>query len=222
MEEVVYQFLLQTADYPRSAVVTDTSVLFPDAESRPAYAIVDPETAEPLAVIHVVGGVDASGLYAASAAADTDAKSLSPSLTQGYVVRVDFKGRTDSEKVQFYQAKDKGELYPLTAANFPDLDTLRVNAKLNSPNRGRSHATPAANSANYSPVSDEALLGLQEKPSAEVAQANKKKRAGLWLGLLLILLAIVDVALTFVVGEPMLGVTHALLIVGAVLAFILS
>ena len=220
MEEVVYQFLLQTAGYPRASVVSDTSVLYPESESRPAYAIVDPETAEPLAIIHVVGGVDASGLYAASADADANAKSLRPA-TRGYVVRVDFKGRTDKEKIQFYQAKDKGELYPLSAATFPDLDTLRVNAKLSAPKSAKISRVATA-PIDQSPMSDEALLGLEEKPDAAASKAIKTKRAGLWLGILLILLAIADVALTRLTGEPLLQVSQVLLIVGAVLAFVLS
>jgi len=132
VEELVYQFLLQTAHYPRASIVSDTTMLFQNADTHPTFVVVDPENAKPLAAIHVVGPVNADGLYAASAAANQNARSLKPAVAQGFVVRIDFKGRTESEKVQFYCAKDKGELYPLTAASFPDLDSLRVYAKLNS------------------------------------------------------------------------------------------
>lgn len=243
MEEVVYQFLLQTAGYPRAAIVSDTSVLFPDSDNRPAYVVVDPDNAQPLAVVHVIGAVDAAGLYAESAAADANKKALLPSPVQGFVVRIDFKGRTDREKIQFYRAKDKGELYPLTASNFPDLGSLRVAAKLRNPQASDTksasnvHVLPTAHSAAVNssprlsaaefaklPYEEREILQAREDFVAPVAEpASVKKGWGrIWLGLVLILLAVADAVASKVLGQPLLELTQVLLIVGGVLAFVLG
>ena len=247
MEEVVYQFLLQTAGYPRAAILSDTSVLFPDTDTSPAYVIVDPDTAQALAVVHVVGAVDASGLYAESSSADINKKMLRPAFVQGFVVRIDFKGKSDSEKIQFYRAKDKGELYPLTASNFPDLDSLRVSAKLrqaqvNGANAETAyadnvHVLPTAHTANANasprftaeefaklPDEEREILQAREDFVAPVADAktSKTSRTAMLLGLLLIVLAIADAVASKLLGQPLLQLTHVLLIVGAVFVFVLS
>lgn len=243
MEEVVYQFLLQTAGYPRAAIVSDTSVLFPDTDNRPAYVVVDPDNAQPLAVVHVVGAVDAAGLYAESATADTNKKALQPAAVQGFVVRIDFKGKTDREKIQFYRAKEKGELYPLTASNFPDLGSLRVAAKLRNPKVAVSNSTSnvhvlptahasAAKSSPQLSAAEFAKLPYEEReilqgredfvPPVDDPKTTKKGRGHIWLGLLLIVLAVADAAASKLLGQPFLELTHVLLIVGAVLAFVLG
>jgi len=236
VEEVVYQFLLQTAGYPRASVISDATILFPDSDERPSFIIVDPVSALPLAVIHVVGAVDASGLYAASSAAETNAKNLKPAIVEGYVVRIDFKGKTDSEKVQFYRCKDKGDLYPMSASTFPDLDSLRVHSKLGAPHQGGVgvigghvtgiHSPNAANngstSASTQHLSDEELLGLEAAEGSTALKGEKRLRAGFWLGFLLVVLAIADSVAVKVTGEPLLQLTHVLLLVGAVLAFLLG
>ncbi len=223
MEEVVYQFLLQTARYPRAAIINDSTVLFPgaDMDSRPTFVIVDPDTAAPLGVVHVVGAVDAGGLYAASAAADLNCKTLRPASMQGFVIRLDFKGRTDKEKIQFYQAKDKGELYPLSASTFPDLDSLKVAAKLNAPKITSLKASAHTAEAEPLRVSDDPDDdGVLEEETG--ASGTTTRRLGIWLGLLLIMLAIADIAVTRVLGEPLVRLTHVLLLVGAVFAFLLG
>ncbi len=232
MEEVVYQFLLQSVGYPRAAIVSDTSVVFSvsDAGDRPTYLIVDPKTATPLAVIYVVGAVDAAGLYAASTTADIHAKSLRPNVVQGFVVRIDFKGNTDNEKIQFYQSKDKGELYPLTATTFPDLDSLRVASLLHS---NKTPAVPLGAAQSGAAVNASVAEDANELPQFDDSdydgirpdkktKTKGKKRTGFWLGLLLVLLAIADAVSLRVTGEPLLQLTHVLLITGAVLAFLMG
>jgi len=171
----------------------------------------------PLAVIHVVGAVDAAGLYAAAKAADVNAKTLASSAGQGYVVRIDLKGKSDREKVQFYRAKPNGELYPLSASTFPDLATLKVRAKL--------YGQPSTSTAEYSV--DEAMRSNQasmvvDSDDAVSTHSDRKLRAGFWLGLVLIVLAIVDALTIRSTGEPILQTTHVLLLVGAVMAFLLA
>lgn len=242
MEDIVYQFLLQTAGYPRAAIISDTSVLFPGSDGRPSFIIVDPDSAQPLAVIHVVGAVDAAGLYAESAAADLNKNTLRPSHAEGYVVRLDFKGKTDNEKIQFYRSKDKGELYPLTAANFPDLDSLCVSSKLKgrksdstqSANINSLSSAAASNDDSISRLSAEDYAKLPEEerqvlesregfvPPTAKKESGKKSRGHIWLGLLLILLAVADAVAAKVLGEPLLQLTHVLLVVGAVLAIVLG
>ncbi len=219
MEEVVYQFLLQTAGYPRASIVSDTSLVFETGDGQPAYLIVDPETAEPLAVVHVVGAVDASGLYAAAHAAEANKDILKRSTVQGFVVRIDFKGRTDKEKIQFYQTKAEGELYPLSASTFPDLDSLRVGSKLNrviaggiSPiTSGSSYkSSTSVDSVAHAPV-DEELHGVETR---------KASRLGFWLGVLLILLAVADIVAGKLGGVGWLETSHSVLFVGAAILFI--
>jgi len=243
MDDLVYQFLVQTVGYPRASVLSDTTMLFPNTESPPSFVVVDPKSASPLAAVHVVGAVDAAGLYAASMAADNNAQALRPGVVQGFVVRVDFKGRTDGEKVQFYRSKQNGELYPLSASSFPDLESLKVQAKLQTPQPlgGSTVAvmgghvsgmtTPhAANNSDRQTVSPDELteaelLGLDEEGDdmaadyAPDAPLKKRVRPGFWIGVLLLFLAITDAVVQRVTGQPLLQLTHAVLLLAAVLAF---
>ncbi len=220
MEEVVYQFLIQTAGYPRASIVSDTSLVFDNTEGRPAYLIVDPESAEPLAVVHVVGAVDASGLYAAAHAAEANKKELKRSTVQGIVVRIDFKGRTDSEKIQFYQTKADAELYPLSASTFPDLDSLRVGNKLNGVIRNNPSALTAKTSLTAGATSNNAeFISVDEEDASE---AQQKSRLGLWLGLLLLLITLADVVTVQLGQDGWIRTQHSVLLVGAALLFLLA
>lgn len=219
MEEVVYQFLLQTAGYPRASIISDTSLVFKASDGRPAYLIVDPETAEPLAVIHVVGAVDASGLYAAAHAAEANKDELNRSTVQGFVVRIDFKGRTDKEKIQFYQTKAEGELYPLSASTFPDLDSLRVGSRLHGViSNGPSIAQPSLQAESLK-VSDSAKHVTVDEEINGV-ESGKTSRLGLWLGLVLLVLTLADIILGRVAGEGWLQTSHSVLLVGAAFLFV--
>jgi len=64
---------------------------------------------------------------------------------------------------------------------------------------------------------------LNELEQYESQHASKRRhiRPGFWLGAFLLLLTVADAAVQRYTGQPLLQLTHAVMLVGAVLAFLL-
>lgn len=206
MDELIYQFLLQ-AGYPRAAIVSDASLLerganAPPPEDATTFAVVDPETADRLAAIDVVGAIDADTLRERASRVAQYARRLGGQQVQGFVIRVDTKGRNESEQVQFYRVWPGTRMQQLTAKTFPDLDGLRVAHLL--------------------------ALELSLPPTPEIIDveddedvAEERARAGgggalRWIpAILLLLLAVADWYVAQSRGTGLLSVVQALLAIGA-------
>lgn len=134
MEDLIYSFLLQS-DYPRASVIFDVDTLgaaaLPGSGMKlPSFVIVDPDTTDVLSIIEVVDSVDGDTLRQVAIETGAFASRMAGNLVQGFVIRVDVRGRTEAEQVQFYRVWPNSTLQQLTTKTFPDLDTLRVARKL--------------------------------------------------------------------------------------------
>lgn len=129
MDELIHQFLLQSG-YPRAAIVTNVeSVLGKVADPNPDLIVVDPESAEPLAVLTVLDARVDENLTGRARSTEAAARALRGSV-QGYVIRIDADGETEHEQLQFYRVGGDGTLQQLSARTFPDIDSLRVAQRL--------------------------------------------------------------------------------------------
>ena len=134
MDELIYSFLLQS-DYPRASVILDSGLLGPAAQvgsgmKIPSFIIVDPETAQPLAVIEVVDAIDGDALKQVAIVTGAYAIRIGHKSIQGFVIRVDLRGRSEEEQVQFYRVWPNSTLQQLSSKTFPDLASLQVARKL--------------------------------------------------------------------------------------------
>ncbi len=134
LDDLIYSFLLQS-DFPRASIVLDPDLLGSAAQAdagmrRPSFIIADPLTAELLAVIDVVDAIDGDSLRQVSIETGAYASRLGGRTIQGFVIRVDVRGRTEEEQIQFYRIWPNSTLQQLSSKSFPDLDTLRVARKL--------------------------------------------------------------------------------------------
>ncbi len=181
--------------------------------SAPTFVIVDPDTADPLAVIEVVDSVDLEGLKQSAIETGAYASRLAGKFVQGFVVRVDAGGRTEAEQVQFYRIWPNSTLQSLSAKSFPDLGSLQVSRKLvvNTTAREMSSAASA-------PVDDD---GFSELDSTQ-APDDGKFVAGLYVpALLLLLLILLDGLFSSFKGESFLTVSQSILALGAAILFTL-
>lgn len=173
----------------------------------PSFVIVDPETAALLAVIDVVDDVDGDTLREVAIETGAYASRLAGRTIQGFVIRVDVRGRTEEEQVQFYRIWPNSTLQQLSSKSFPDLETLRVARKL-------------AVSGDTSPPPEEpAVVGSDE----EEKQASES-RLGLGIyvpALVLLVLVVIDSFLHASRGTSLLSLTQSVLAFGAALLFTL-
>ncbi len=208
LEELIYRFLLQ-ADYPRSSIVFKIDLLNPAVEVSgsayvPTYIIVDPGTAEPLAVIEVVDAVGDEDLAIVSRNVCDYAARIAKESIQKFVIRVDVRGRTEAEQIQFYRIYSNNNLEKLSGNNFPDLETLKVHRKLI-----RNSATPVVTK---SPRLS-AGAGIQESLGQD---QRSPPGAGLYLpALVLVLLFVLDGLISLLRGEPLLSIPQSVLALGA-------
>ena len=133
MDELIYRFLLQSG-YPRASLVTDLDLLpiagDPNAPGTgvpdPALAVVDPGTGDRLAIVGAVGPVDADALRATGSALADYARRFGGTVVQGFLVRVDDRGRSPDEQVQFYRVWPNDGLERFAAEAFPDFEAMRT------------------------------------------------------------------------------------------------
>jgi len=134
LDDLIYSFLLKSG-YPRASIVFDIDLLGPTARvgsgmKVPAFVIVDPETADPLAVIEVADAPGPDALKQIAIETGAYASRLAGKAIQGFVIRVDVNGRSEAEKIQFYRIWPNSTLQRLSSRNFPDLEALRVSRQL--------------------------------------------------------------------------------------------
>lgn len=199
MEDLIRKFLLQSG-FPRASLVSDLQSVSSNIPIGSAsYLIVDPDTVEKLAVVAVVGPVNAEGLYEKCHKAAFVAKKIGDKRVQAFVIRVDLKAKRDTEQVQFYRCFPNTELEQLNASTFPDLSSLKVHYRLNEP----------------SIVSTPEVLDVAE--DSEDKQAEKIGLGAYIPAFLLLLVCLVDLVLTHLLNTQLMKVQHVLLLTGAAL-----
>ena len=224
MDELIFQFLLQ-AGYPRASIVTEATLLTPGGsgpvpEDASTYAIVDPDTAERLAVIDVAEAIDEDALKQVAAGIGRYASRIGGREVQGFVIRVDPRGRSDAEQVQFFRVWPNHPIQQLSAKTFPDLDTLRVARRLSLSNALRVEPgiidfAEGDDVAGRTFEASDRMFGAD----GETSDAEHHSPAGLArryvLAMVLVSIALADGYLVQVRGTGFLTLTQALLAVGA-------
>ena len=212
MEDLIYSFLLQ-CDYPRSSIVHDVDLLgvAPRVDSGldvPTFAIVDPDTAAPLAVIQVVDALDIDELKQAAIETGAYASRLAGKFIQGFVIRVDVRGRSEAEQVQFYKIWPNSTLQQLSSKNFPDLQALRVSRMLvTNTNAKVVQSVPEVGG----PLGDE-----QDDNSPSISSGDDAPSAGLYIpAILLLILIFADGMFNTLRGEALLTIPQSILAFGA-------
>lgn len=211
LDDLIYNFLLQ-AGYPRASIIFDFDLLDLSKQTgtklkTPAFVIVDPETADPLAVIDVVDAVDSEALKSVAIQTGAYASKLAGKLVQGFVIRVDVQGKTEGDQVQFYRIWPNSTLQRLSSKNFPDMDALRVSRML------------MANSTAKAVASASDVIGLRGVNASDEQGSTPSSRgvsAGLYLpALALLVLILLDALLTSSQGQAWLTVPQSILALGA-------
>jgi len=207
MDELIFQFLLQ-AGYPRASIISDPTLLTAGAEGDdPAetatFAIVDPETAERLAVVDVVEAIDSAELEIVADQVGHYAELLGGRTIQGFLIRVDPHGMTEAEQVQFYRVWPNSRTQQLTAKTFPDLDALKVASLLA---RGNV-ATRSRGIVDFG--------GRGARPSQAGGTAAGGTAGRYVPAIVLALLAVTDVYVEQTRGTGLLNLAQALLAIGA-------
>ncbi len=211
LDDLIYSFLLQS-DFPRASILLDLDLLESAAQvdagmRSPSFIIADPLTAELLAVIDVVDAIDGDTLRQVSIETGAYASRLGGRTVQGFVIRVDVRGRTEEEQVQFYRIWPNSTLQQLSSKSFPDLDTLRVARKLVVASK-----TAVANVTTVNVNRDEETDGT----------VARRPNAGMYIpALVLLALVIVDSVFVAYHGAPLLTVAQSVLAFGAALLFTL-
>lgn len=211
MEDLIYSFLLQS-NYPRSSIIYDVDLLGVSARVEsgfkvPTFAVVDPGTADPLAVIQVVDALDIDDLKQTAIETGAYASMLAGKFIQGFVIRVDANGRTEEEQVQFYKIWPNSTLKQLSSRNFPDLDALIVSRMLAINSAARVvESVPAADSASDQLAPDDSHDGFSVNPSS----------AGLYIpAIVLLVLIFADGMFNTLRGETLLTIPQSILALGA-------
>ena len=209
MEDLIYSFLLQ-ANYPRAAIVLDADVLGISASSGreikvPAFVIVDPHTAEPLAVIDVVDAVNLAGLKQSAIGIGAYAAKLDGKKIQGFVIRVDVRGRTEADQVQFYRVWPNTSLQQVSSKKFPDLDALRVSRKL----------ITGQSQFRESPKGNLAIDNLDNAADDGTASMSAPGLGVYVPALILLLLVFADGIFATVQGDPLMSVAQSIMAFGA-------
>jgi hypothetical protein len=211
LDDLIYSFLLQS-DFPRASVIFDIDLLGPAAQvgsgmKVPSFVIVDPVTADMLAVIEVVDAIDGDTLRQVAIETGAYASRLAGKTIQGFVIRVDVRGRTETEQVQFYRIWPNSTLQQLSSKTFPDLETLRVARKL----------VEASAVAPVGAVPE--IIGPDED---EDDHEQRRPGAGMYFpAFVLLLLVVADSFFNATRGGPLLSVSQSVLAFGAALLFTL-
>lgn len=173
----------------------------------PTFAVVDPNTADPLAVIQVVDALDIDDLKQTAIETGAYASMLAGKFIQGFVIRVDVNGRTEEEQVQFYKIWPNSTLKQLSSRNFPDLDALRVSRMLAINSTARVvESVPAVADSARDQLTDDSHDALSVNPSS----------AGLYIpAIVLLILIFADGMFNTLKGETLLTIPQSILALGA-------
>lgn len=209
MDDLIYSFLLQS-DYPRASIVLDLDLLgsagqINDRMRAPSFVIVDPDTAELLAVIDVVDAIDGEALREVAIETGAYASRLAGRSIQGFVIRVDVRGHTEEEQVQFYRIWPNSTLQQLSSKSFPDLETLRVARKLVI----NSTAPTVTQSTTTMDVDNEESEVVEPRPGPGIY----------FPALVLLLLVLVDSYMNANRGSSLLSLSQSVMAFGAALLF---
>ena len=219
MDDVIYSFLLQSG-YPRASVVFNIDLLASNTQVSsgikvPTFIIVDPDSADPLAVMEVVDSVDLDSLKHVAVETGAYASRLAGNFIQGFVIRVDAAGKTDAEQVQFFRIWPNSTLQQLSSRNFPDLDSLRVSRKIAINTTAMMVENTPSVSGSQAVIDDEAFNGFNNGFNEEV-ETSTRSNAGLYLpAILLVILVLADFILTTFMGQSFLSVSRSILTIGA-------
>lgn len=212
MDDLIYSFLLQL-DYPRASIVFDVDLLGTSPQigsgmKVPTFVIVDPDSADPLAVIEVAHADSSKSLADTGTEAGAYACRLAGSLIQGFVIRVDAQSTTADEKVTFYRIWPNSTLKQLSARNFPDFGSLLVSRKL---------AVKANDKALEEARRDTEQVAAEAARVQESKSGNRKEAgAGLYLpALVLVFIIIADAAIAHLNGDSLLTLPYSVLAIGA-------
>ncbi|MFK7996757.1 MAG: hypothetical protein AB8B87_21655 [Granulosicoccus sp.] len=217
LDDLIYSFLLQS-NFPRASIVFDVDLLGPTAQvgsgmKVPSFVIVDPETADPLAVIEVVEALDADALKQVAIETGAYASRLAAKTIQGFVIRVDPRGLSEAQKIQFYRIWPNSTLQKLSTRNFPDIDALRVSRKLTINMTAKEVGSAPAASGLRRNATKTSGAGLQRQVDSVYEELPG---AGLYVpALVLLLVMIADGFSTHVSGESFLTLSQSILAVGA-------
>ena len=213
MEELAYQFLLQSG-YPRASLVTDLSILpkLPQIEghgSAPSIVVVDPNSAECLAVIKVIAADDPDGFDQNALTTGKFANQIGGDAIQAFVIRVDFTASDESQQVQFFRVWPGDQRLQLTAKTFPDLETLKISHRLSSSSVQTSDiggARPSTRAHGRAAV------------SRQIGQSSNGLLIGLYLpAALLGFVLLVDCIVDFITGSGFISSAQSGLAVGIAL-----
>lgn len=186
----------------------------------PSFVIVDPDTADPLAIIEVVEDIDAESLTQVATRAGAYASRLAGKSVQGYVIRVNVNGISEDQQVQFYRIWPNSTLHQLSSRNFPDLDALKVARKLMLNSVAQTQeSSSVVDYPNGSGVLTRFGAGHDDHENNGKAK-SRGPGAGLYIpALALLLLFLLDLAFLTSQGTALLSITHSLLAFGAALLF---
>lgn len=220
MDDLIYSFLLQS-DYPRASVIFDMDLLSPAKQAGaalnpPSFVIVDPHSAQILAVIEVVNAIDGDKLRQVAIETGAYASRLGGKVIQGFVIRVDVQGQTEAEQVQFYRIWPNSTLQQLSSKNFPDLESLKVARKLMD---NESLPTTSANDDVTGPLY---AKSTSEERSSSVVDNEIGPGAGLYVPALLLLALMLTEAYYLIAQDSSLfSVSQSVLAFGSAVLFTL-
>lgn len=217
MDDLIYNFLLQS-EFPRASILLNAEQLAVhdkdagDSLETPSFVIVDPDTAAPLAVIDVVDAIDEEGLKEKARDTRRYSQRLAGNGIPAFVIRVDMRGATQSDQVQFYKVLPNTILQGLSSKTFPDLDTLRVARML----------ADAKQPQDEFVESDFENISSRRSHSTIAAKTRSVSSWRLYIpALLLLCLVLVDSYFTASRGTALLSLTQSVLVIGAALLFTL-
>lgn len=176
----------------------------------PSFVIVDPVSADILAVIEVVDAIDGDSLRQIAIETGAYASRLGGKAIQGFVIRVDVRGHTEAEQVQFYRIWPNSTLQQLSSKTFPDLETLRVARKLHDANQ-----LAAA-------TKESQMIEFGNADSNDESLEPHRPGAGMYLpAFVLLLLVVAESILSATQGISLLSLSQSVLAFGAALLFTL-
>lgn len=219
MDDLIYNFLLQS-DYPRASIILNVEVVgsaicSDSGNEAPAFIIVEPETADVLAVIDVASSLSDEMLEERAGEVRSYAHQLAGNYALGFLFCVDPHGSTEQEQVRIYRLLRNARLQQLSMQNFPDFNTLRVSRKL---------AIKTSVEYDESLLASTASTGELQLTDADVGLHDLDDVCGkalysYLLALVLLIAIVADRILMMYLGESLLTTAQSVLTIGAAVLF---